>query len=416
MNEAFESRTVSLPTGAGRRRWWGQGLALLVALVAAACGGGGDSGSSTATASTPAAAERATAYAAGPISGFGSIIVNGVRYDDSGASVSRDDDGAATREQLKLGMMVEIEGAGVDALAATGRALRVRFGSEIVGPVSAVDTAAGALTVLGQKVVVTDATVFDDSLVGGLAGIDASDVLEVHALYNATDGSFTATRIEDAAAAVRYRLRGVVADLDTTAKTFTLGGQVINYGSLPANAITANLANGVPVRALLMPTPVNGQWVATVLRPAGNLTPSSGLGAHLRGAITVFGSSASFEINGLKVDAANASFPDGTAGIVLGAVVEVHGTVTNGVLVATKVELDNRHAGERHRPVLIGSLSALDTVAKTFKLRGVTVNYAKVSTWSNGTVADLADGKTVKVKGTPSGDRTQLVASEIEFR
>jgi hypothetical protein len=255
---------------------------------------------------------------------------------------------------------------------------------------------------------------FDATLTGGMASVDTSDILEVHAQYNAADGSFTATRVEDAATATAYRLRGTVASLDTTAKTFTLGGQVINYASLASTAVPSNLANGVLVGALLQTTRVNGQWVATALRGQANPV-GDGVGAHLRGAITVFTSSASFEINGLKVDASGATFPDGTTGIVLGAVVEVHGTVTNGVLVATSVELDSRHARDRHAFDLHGTISALNTVAKTFVVRGVTVSYGGTVTWSGGTEATLADGKAVEVKGTPSADRTQLVATAITF-
>ena len=57
------------------RRQAGSLLLALSAAVITACGGGGDSGSGVVT--PPAA--TATAYAAGPISGFGSIIVNGVQ-------------------------------------------------------------------------------------------------------------------------------------------------------------------------------------------------------------------------------------------------------------------------------------------------------------------------------------------------
>ncbi len=61
------------------------------------------------------------------------MIVNGVRYDDSSATVLDDDDGGRSRDALKLGMMVEIDGAQMDRAAAQGKALRIRFGSEIVG-------------------------------------------------------------------------------------------------------------------------------------------------------------------------------------------------------------------------------------------------------------------------------------------
>ncbi len=385
-------------------------MALSVAVITA-CGGGGEDSSTTTTSATT---ERASSYAAGPISGFGSVIVNGVRYDDSAAVVTDDDDRARSRDQLKLGMMVELDGAGVNAAAATGRALRIRFGSEIIGPVTAVNSAAGTITMLGQTVKLTSTTVFDDSLAGGLAGIDSSDVLEVHAQFNAADNSYTAVRVEDAAGATTYKLRGVVTSLNTSAKTFTLGGQVINYASVAAADVPSNLADGQRVRVRLQTAQVNGQWVATAVR-TGVRKPDDGLGAHLRGPITLFTSSSDFEINGLKVNAVNASFPDGKTGVVLGAVVEVEGTVSNGVLVASKVELDDRHASERHRLELHGAIASIDTTLKTFKLRGVTVSYAGSVTFSGGTAADLVVGKKVEVKGTPSTDRTQLVASSIKF-
>jgi Domain of unknown function (DUF5666) len=410
-----------------QRPLWRSATACLLALSAAivtACGGGGSDGttasSSASTASessqtTAGNTERATAYAAGPITGFGSIIVNGVRYDDSGAEISDDSGQRLSRDQLKLGMMVSVDGSGVSATTATGRALRIRLGSEIIGPVTAVDAAAGTLSVLGQTIAMTSTTVFDDSLATGLTGIAVGTVVEVHALYNATTATYTAVRVEDETAATRYKLRGTVSNLDTTAKTFSLGGQVINYAALPAASLPSTLANGQLVRVLLQTTQINGQWVALAVSNGVN-RPSDGLGAHLRGAITAFTSAASFEINGIRVDASSASFPDGQTGIVLGAVVEVHGSTSNGLVLATRVELDERRAGERHRIELHGAVSELNTVAKTFKLRGVTVNYSGASiVWKDGVEADLANGKSVEVKGTPSATRTQLVATTIEF-
>ncbi len=403
---------------------WRQAAVALLALSAAvitACGGGGGDDSTTTSAATSSttttstASTLATAYAAGPISGFGSIIVNGVRYDDSGAVVTDDSGQVLSRDKLKLGMMVEVDGSGVSAAAATGRALRIRFGSEIVGPVTAVDATAGTLSVLGQAVTLTSTTVFDDSLSTGLAGVQVGAVLEVHAQYNATDGSYTAVRVESESAATTYKLRGLVANLDTTAKTFNIGTQVISYASLATASVPSTLANDQRVRVLLQTTQVNGQWVATALSN-GVRQPADGLGSHLRGAITAFTSATAFEINGVKVDATTANFPDGQTGIVLGAVVEVHGTSSNGVVVATKVELDERHAGDRHRFELHGTVSALDTVNKTFQLRGITVNYSGTAiVWRDGVEADLANGKAVEVKGTPSASRTQLVATTIDF-
>lgn len=392
-------------------RWTTTALFAVSAAVITACGGGGDSAGSPA-----AVAESATAYAAGPISGFGSVIVNGVRYDDTMATVSDDDGRARGRDALKLGMSVEVDSAGLDASKGTARALRIRFGSAIVGPLTAIDSANSTLTVLGQSVKLTATTVFDDSLIGGLAGLDTSDVLEVHAQYNVADNSYTALRVEDAASATTYKLQGTVSALNTTAKTFVLAGQTINYASVAAADLPSGLADGVRAGVRLQKTQVSGQWVATAVRAPG-AKPSDGLSGHLRGRITAFTSATQFSINsGMVVDATNAAFPDGQAGLALGVAVEVRGTLTNGVLVATSVEIDDRHADDRHRFKLIGAVADLDTTAKTFKLRGVTVNYsASTVTFTGGTAADLANGKNVEVRGTPSTDRTQLTASEIRF-
>ena len=76
-------------------RRWLQGLLFLAAGVLAGCGGGGEGGVGTGGTGT---------YALGTITGFGSIIVNGVRFDDSAASVLDDDDATRSRDELKLGM------------------------------------------------------------------------------------------------------------------------------------------------------------------------------------------------------------------------------------------------------------------------------------------------------------------------
>jgi Domain of unknown function (DUF5666) len=388
-----------------------QAAALMLALSAAAltaCGGGGDAAVGAGPTETP------TAYAAGPITGFGSVIVNGVRYDDSAASVIDDDDGGHSRDELKLGMMVEVDGSQMDRANGLGKALRIRFGSEIVGPLASVSANGSSLVVLGQTVLVNATTVFDDMPAGGLSALVGTPI-EVHAQFNAATGDYTATRIEPEADAQMYKLRGVVADLNPTDKTFTLGGEVINFADIAAADLPNNLANGLKVRVRLKTEQVDGQWVAVSVRHGVRKVEDRD-DAHLRGTISALRSATDFDVNGLKVNATTASFPDGTAGVVLGAEVEVEGAVVDGVLVATKVELDDeRHAGDRHRFELHGLISELNKEAKSFSLRGVTVSYAGNVSFEDGFEADLANGAKVEVKGTPSADRTTLVASSIEF-
>lgn len=390
-------------------------LALGASLALVACGGGGGSpGSNSVAGNDPTAAP--TSYALGPITGFGSVIVGGVRYDDSGAEVLDGNGNRRNRSDLKLGMVVQVDAGPVDTASATALARRVRWANELVGPVASIDLAGSTMQVLGQTVQVTTSTVFDSSLAGGLSALSAGAVVEVHGILDTANVRIVATRVEPRTGATVYTLRGAVVALDTTAKTLRIGEALISYAGLAAADVPANLANGAVLRVQLQTTQVNGAWVATRLGQGLRLPDDGRSEAQVEGAITSFTSSASFVVNGLTVNAANASFPDGTAGVVLGARVEVKGSVVDGVLVATVVKVDDGHNPGRHRLELHGELSGLDTVAKTFALRGVTVAYDGTVDYRNGSQADLANGKRVEVRGALSADRTRLQAQRIEFK
>lgn len=399
-----------------RASMWAQGaVGLAAALVLVACGGGGADTAVTPAAATPTVS--AAAYTSGTITGFGSIIVNGVRFDDSGAEVLDDDGGRHGSSALQLGASVEIESGSVDRTNGKATAVRIRYGSAVKGPVEAVDTAAGTVTVLGQTVSVSDTTVFESTLSGGLAAVSVGQILEVHGQYDSTAAVWSATRIDLEDATSEYRVRGAVAALDTTAKTFRIGTASIYYGS--AAAVPAALADGLSVRVKLQTTAVSGQWVATSVK-SGQRSVEDRAEAEVHGLITAWTSATSFSVNDLPVDASTATFPDGQSAVVLGARVEVSGAVVNGVLVATRVHVDDGSHGTSSdaaagRYELHGTLSALDTTAKTFTLRGLTVDYASVTEWRKLTEASLVDGLSVEVKGVLSSDGTRVVARRIQL-
>ena len=205
-----------------RLRRFLQGLLFLAAGVLGGCGGGGD-GVGTGGTGT---------YALGTITGFGSIIVNGVRFDDSAASVLDDDDATRGRGELKLGMRVAIDSDAIrsDAAGRSATASRIRVLSELAGPVSAVDTAAGTLELLGQTVRIGALTVFDDHIAGALAGIAIGQTIEVYGLYDAASGSYDATRIELRDASAAWHLRGPVAALDSPRRSLRIGTLSFDYG------------------------------------------------------------------------------------------------------------------------------------------------------------------------------------------
>ena len=400
------------------RRTAGMLAALALAAVAAlatGCGGGGGDSASSAGSSAPPTV-TATGYTQGTVTGFGSVVVNGVRFDDSSASVADDAGTKTSASALHLGMRVEVDHGAVDSSSASAKAVAFRYGSLVLGVVSAVDAKAGTLTVLGQVVDVSSSTVFDDALAAGLSAVAVGTVVEVHGLVDSATGHIGATRIESETGATAYKLRGTVAALDSATKTFSINGTLISYASLDSTLVPGTLANGSSLRVLLATAQVNGKWVAQSLGIKTSTKPADNTTAQVRGNITAFTSAASFTVGGLVVDASTASFPDGSSALALGVQVEVQGTVTHGVLVATKVEVESKHRGDdSHALQLIGAITALDSATKTFVVRGVTVSRSSATIYVNGVEADLAVGRKVHVKGALGSTRTQVLASHISF-
>jgi hypothetical protein len=385
-----------------KRREW------LVAALAAlsGCGGGVESGG-TGTGSSPT-------LAMGAITGFGSIIVNGVRYDDTGARIEDDDGRMLASAQLKLGMQATVTASMIDSSVAgvsTAKASTIAVRSVIVGPIEAIDRTAALLTVLGQRVDVVASTVFDDMLAMGLSGLATGDVIEVHGTYDAAAGRYVATRIERRAAApAAYKLRGTVAALSLTARTLTIGAAVIDWsGVAPANPSTM-LAVGAVLRLALATTPSAGVWRATALLVSDAMLEDRDR-VEVEGRITAFMSSESFAVNGLSVNAVNATFVNGTAGVVLGAKVEVKGRAVGGVIIAQSVaiERDDDAAGfELH-----GRIESVDAPAQRFTVRGTVVAWSAATRFDSSTAADILVGRLVEVKGKLSADGTRLDATNI---
>ncbi len=406
MNHATCLRTRAL-------EWLRAGL--LIALLAG-CGGGVDSGGTGGATVT---------YANGPISGYGSIFVNGVRFDDSSPSLSvSDEDGPRGKGELKLGMVVEVRATAIVMDASGTRsssATSISFGSAIVGPIRAIDRTAKTLIVLGQMVEIKPATVFDDTLPGGLAALASGEIVEVYALYNAAQNVYAATRIERKSVAPdEFRIRGKVSGLSDI-KTFMLGTELIAYDTLADSDVPAALSNGAIIRVRVSNSQVNGVWMATRLRDGLDL-PDNGTHAQVEGLIENFSVNqgiAQFKVNGVDV-ATNVSTlfePAGTTDADLGdgVLIEVEGSFVNGLLVAEKVELEDESGPSEFE--LRGPIEDVDVVDKTIRVRGQVVSYAAAPQYLplGKLERDLKIDVNVEVKATLV-DGNRLQATRIEFK
>lgn len=129
----------------------------------------------------------------GVITGFASICVNGVEvHYDAKTPVSLNGEPAAA-DALAVGQVVAVRAMGRGTQA---RARAIDIVDSAVGPVVAIDAAAGSLELPGQRIRVQPTTMLGD----GITGLDALQVgatLRVSGLP-AADGTIVATRIEAA--------------------------------------------------------------------------------------------------------------------------------------------------------------------------------------------------------------------------
>ena len=359
----------------------------------------------TATQPTQAPAGTTTDLALGSITGFGSIIVNGVKYDDSSTTVSLDSDTeksvAQTTADLKLGMQVELKHA-------SGLATDVLVASALRGPVTSVDAAQFTLSVLGQKVLVdvsgADATVLDGF--ASFADIKANDWIEVHASESA-DGSLKATRIEreSAAQSTAIKIAGKLSALDAAAKTFKVGSTTINYANSTVRPTVAVLANDQRVYVFSDAGAIAGVVNAKKIRvkDAKLLGVAQG---NVAGLITDFISLSDFKVGGIKIDASKARFENGAvADLVNGAPVRIKGTVKDGVINASEIEFKKKLGAESAVISVKGTVTDFVSLS-SFKLRGQTIDAASAS-FVGGKAADVANGSFVELQA-------QLVNGQIK--
>lgn len=388
----------------------GRCLTVGLAAVLVACGGGGGGG-------VVAGIDR-LGVTSGTITGFGSIIVNGVEYETNSSTHFSIDDNPGGQDDLRVGQQVTIRWSSSDD-GVTRTADDVAYDSVVKGPITtgSINLAAGSFAVLGQTVLVDVTTSFGSTIVpNSLEGLVEGDVVEVSGLIDAT-GDVRATRVERKPAGGEYEVRGVVAA--ATGSTFVINSLVVDYTSATLRDFddgTIDAGDFVEAKG----TAINGQGqlVATeVESESGDLpTGSPGDDAEVEGYIRDYVSVASFRVAGVTVDASGAVFEDGSAVSLANNVkVEAEGGFNAaGVLVARKVEFKTGTSGGAVDSRLTARVDSVNAGARRLVVLGVTVTVdsatrledksdAEVVPFS---LASLSAGDYVEVRGASAGDGT----------
>lgn len=322
----------------------GVSLLTFASLLFATCGGGGTDLAGGGT--------GGTGISTGSITGFGSVVVNGMHYlTDDEVSPNfvtmkmwngMDNTSMMAHDLLRVGMVVTIRHGPDDT-----NAQAIEYRDNLEGPISSKNPGAeNTLTILGQTVVVNNAAVFD---------FHQDDVVRVSG-YVDSAGRIRATYIEMGHCSsmmmchdTEFEIKGFVSSLSSSEFEFRIGplpdGTGTNLTVSYPPPMGAGLQNGMYVQVdTIDPQPVFGRINATsiqVLSPRTDFPENAAVA--LEGLVTAPPSGSdsllSFEVEGKRVQTDGATqYVGGTATNLQPDVrLQIQGTENSGVLSAAKI-------------------------------------------------------------------------------
>ena len=368
-----------------RRQWL---LATTVALTG--CGGG----SGTVTGSLPGTGGTGIGVQ-GTISGFGSVIVNSTRFDDTAASVYLDGVKLASAD-LRVGMVASIEGT-VDSAGTSGSASRIDVWSIAKGLLRLADISGSNFSMVGMTFTTDVATSFEGMT--NLAAI-ASDtpiaVWGVQTSDNARAWKATRVKVLTATPATVVSTGLFVARTQTLNGMHLSGSAVSGFADLQLLRVEGAFDNATNMLAVSK---------ATALVAAQGMA-SYGL-VELEGAVTAYTSATRFSVGAISVDSSKALVVGASQTVSSNSSVEVIGSMQNGVLIASKVEIKGGDAA-----VQIDITGVVESFAgvDAFEVRGQRCDASKASVLT-GSLSNLRKGTKVRVIGTSEGHETLSVNS-----
>lgn len=398
-------------------------LALLaIAITLTACGGGGsasvapppdDNGGGDDTGGI-----TRNGVAAGPVSNFGSVIVNGIRFETDSATFTINGE-PGTQSDLAVGQFVVAKGELNDDLV-SGSASDVVYEDNVKGPVQSVDAALNRLVVLGQTVFVDASTSFDDNISpASIDGIAIDDIVEVSGLVGA-DGSITATRIEKKPAGTVFEVLGIVSSHDGANQLFQINALTVDYnGATLDNFPGGAISDGDLVEAKGSSLAPNGALIASSVElKTGIVSGADGDRVEIEGLITRFASSSDFDVSGVPVSTSGSTVFEGgvAADLGLNIKVEVEGDFdANGTIVASKVDI------RRAKVVrVVATVDSVDAANNSLVVLDISVSIdalSRLEDKSNAdvdplTTNDLNAGDYLEIRGSefPAGSGSILAA------
>lgn len=315
-------------------------LLLYISLVLCACGGSSNDISGIDASGSPIAGTIST----GAINGFGSVIVNGVRYNSDKAKILINNE-SATENDLHAGYQVKVTGA----IYKDGSTFAdtIEFNPNLIGAIEAINSAEQQLIVLGHIVQINSETIFDAAIKPNfLKGLQLGNTVLVSGFFD-DKGVITATRIELSSSAHR-QIMGYISNLNEANFTFTIKNISVNYSA----ASLTNFGNTITTNSLVIAIGnVDSQGIlqAKTLVQINNNFNKDVKTAETQGFITRYVSAVDFDVAGTRWSTdAQTLFENGRSEhLALGTALSIKGEMNAaGLLTGQKVEFKNYASNE----------------------------------------------------------------------
>ncbi|WP_455211712.1 DUF5666 domain-containing protein [Kaarinaea lacus] len=388
-------------------------FSLLISVLLLACSGG-ESGTGLVS-SEPK-------VSVGVITGFGSVFVNGVKFDTSEAEISVNDS-VADEQDLSIGMVVAVVGS-TNRAEVIGKADAIYYESEVCGIVRQ-NNQDGILDVMGQIVKYDTDTVFesDDVTVAMIEDIPEDAVVDVSG-YRIGDNTLHATHLtlvsKTYTAGAEITVKGVIT-AGLVNGTFSMGTLTV---AMDSSTIFIDIPNqqlnpGMVVKVKSERDALNNVLQADTIAPGTSEYVDVGGTLEIEGLIMNAGVTPNqFQLNGYTVYFSNqTNFEGGTASdLADGVKVEVEGEI----LSASEIDARDISFRKTAKVELTAPVTSINSVDNQVNVSGVIVELTnktllkdddtKVRRFS---LADLNIGDKVKVKAYQDNLSGDVIATQF---
>lgn len=350
----------------------------------------------------------------GSVNGFGSVIVNGVRYDTTNAEI-RIDGQLADESDLSVGMVVLVDGE-IDG-EFDGTASGIAFDRTLCGQVDSIDADNGNFVAAGISVETDEATVFVNT---SMETLSVGTTVTVSG-YLGFGGLVSAGYVEanNCRTAPQVDVEGFVEDLDAPGRRFAIGTLVVEYSRAVVNEDQGILANGAVVEVVGTRASSGSELVASQITVMSGETGDPGSDLNVEGIVNSFVSSSDFRIGTQPVSIQGAQEKDLTDEEPAdGARMHVQGSINDdGVLVAHRYYVIPESVYRIAGPLNIGNHAQFQ-----YGLMGESRFYLPITTFTDSSAAqktnygpdDLASGDWVVITGYRGNSSDRLVAATLE--